>query len=289
MKHSLLLFILSFLCIKGTAQGESVKVSNIIVTYGTSNVNYDRMSVDDFLKLAPEGMDYVFDHEDMNEDYFGGRASSESFTALLGLRFKDENGQGYSTNPTLRIGVSYHRYSDLQMQLYNSETYVIDTLVSNQTGEEFPVDSTYYKNVYADYSTQQVRLDASMIYRTKPEARLSLYGGIGFSAGISFGNETNVNRNETANWTNPEINAPSNYESKGERGVFSNEEGYIFSGYIPLGIDYRLAKEHPLWSNISVICEMRPSLELIDIPELKTYVDGDFQVQFGFRMNVADI
>jgi hypothetical protein len=43
-----------------------------------------------------------------------------------------------------------------------------------------------------DYSSNQLRLDASLIFRTNADARWSAFAGVGINAGVSLNSNTTI-------------------------------------------------------------------------------------------------
>ncbi|MGB0807307.1 MAG: hypothetical protein ACPGRC_11500 [Salibacteraceae bacterium] len=57
-----------------------------------------------------------------------------------------------------------------------------------------------------------------------------------------------------------------------------------YSAYIPLGLDFRIANKSEFWQRVHLFYEMRPSLEMISIPELSTYTTVAWQHGFGIKV-----
>lgn len=180
--------------------------------------------------------------------------------------------------------------------IYSSHTdrrYRIDTLLNNSNSSLFGyIDSVHHENSYADYSGTAIKLDGSFVWSTDPERRFSLYGGMGFNAGILLETRTEVYVDE---WSREEIlddrgyqiatlqDATEDYRIKQEQ--FRNKSGWSASFYTPLGVDLRLGKEKAFWNQLHLFTEMRPSLTLLGIPETKTYAIPGIQNTAGFKVH----
>src|SRR5690606_33840629 len=134
-----------------------------------------------------------------------------------------------------------------------------DTLTSSQTGQVVYIDSVYTQNYSMDYVSEQLRLDGSVIFRTNPEGRWSLYAGIGFTVGLSVNATTEIyyskyGRIETR-YPNGQTSHsyqyyyPGSYISKTE--TFRNKTNFSVSPYIPMGVDFRIGKKREFWKRRS--------------------------------------
>jgi len=68
--------------------------------------------------------------------------------------------------------------------------------------------------------------------------------------------------------------------------TFTNKNSYSFSFYIPLGIDFRLAKKNKFWKQIQICYEFRACISIINIPEIYSYTRVGTQNIFGIRVSV---
>lgn len=240
-------------------------------------------SLDDFQKLAPESVILNSDLSEYENQNFGtSSGSSSGFSVLLGFKLKDSSGE-FNNRRILRVGFSYGYNQSLYYNLTKSDRTTIDTLVSIQTGEEFYIDSVSSETISMDYSSHVFMLDASLVFKTDADARWSLYGGVGISLGLNLNPRVDVYYNNFEAFESPQNN-PSNIIS----GTFSSEQFSTKSGimagvYLPGGVDFRLG-DRPFWYRTHLIYELRPSLLVSDIPELKTYAQLGFVQSFALRV-----
>ena len=253
---------------------------------------YINGSISDFESLAPQSVLLNNDFGDFSSSYNGfGMSSNTAFSILLGIQFSDKAKTVYKANPLLRLGVCYFSGTSLTVGSYKEEHIAYDTLTSVQTGQIIYIDSVISTGFGMDYSWQQLRFDGSMIFRTDPQARWSLYAGIGITAGVSINAETYIShsisgRTETRypnGNTNSSYDYNGSYSDKAE--VFRNKTNYGFSAYIPMGVDFRTGKKIPFWKLVHVFYELRPSINMTSIPELRTITNASIQHGVGLRVS----
>jgi hypothetical protein len=142
-----------------------------------------------------------------------------------------------------------------------------------------------------DYSSEQIRFDGSMIFRTNPLARWSLFSGIGITAGVSINSNTNIYyskylRTEIYESDGAVLNSSSYYHSDQSISEnHKNKNGYAVSAYIPMGIDFRVGKKREFWKQIHLFYECRPGMNMTSIPELQTATTASLQHGFGLRVS----
>lgn len=210
------------------------------------------------------------------------------FSAQLGLRFRDHQKTAYKSNPLLRLGITYSGGTIFSGDFEQEEVKTSDTLISGQTGETYVIDSVTRSNITMRYKTQLIQFDANLLFRTNPQSRWSVYGGIGITAGASLNANTEINyysylKTEMKSSDGTISSYYSDYD-RNKREVFSNGSTTNLTVYIPLGIDFRLARRSEFWKRLHIFYEMRPGIETMKIPELRTYSNGTFQNSIGFRV-----
>ena len=210
---------------------------------------------------------------------------------MLGLQFSDKQKSAYKANPLLRLGISYFSGTSITSAFYKEERFPYDTLTSSQTGQVIYIDSINSKSYSMNYSSEQLRLDASLIFRTNPEARWSLFAGIGVNAGLSINASTDIyfNRYESSDtrFINGNGSSPYGYSntdnSKSEN--FKNKSNFGLSTYIPMGVDFRIGKKKEFWKRTHLFYELRPGVNITSIPELRTITNSSIQHGIGLRVS----
>ncbi len=232
----------------------------------------------DFTGFNSGGRGYYF----RGSDYSRGNL----FSFQVGLNFSDKEKKFFKLNPQLRLGVSYFSGAQLSAQLNREIRVPYDTLTTSQ-GQIYYIDSVNSYSYYMNYNSEQVRVHASVIFRTKPESRWSVYAGAGITAGVSFNASTTIVYDHYQ-YSDGGIfySYPWNNMNEYAEEQFRNNSGFAFSAFIPMGIDFRLGKKREFWKRIHLYYEFNPSINLASIPELRTYVNAQAVQGFGIRVSV---
>ena len=133
-----------------------------------------------------------------------------------------------------------------------------------------------------------VALDASVIFRTKPDKRLKLYGGIGISIGGKFNVTTSITERGSEGISTTTSRDDYEFESEMERDdpiveTYDNK-GSIYSAlYLPMGYTFRLGNKREFWKRLHLMGEIRPQLSIAGIPEIRTEVTTAITTVGGFR------
>ena len=245
----------------------------------------------DFKTLAPQSVLLNNNMTDFSQSGVFGKRGNTMLSVMLGLQFSDKQKTIYKANPLLRLGISYFSGTTLTGGSYKEDRKPYDTLTSTQTGQTIYIDSVTTKNYSMNYSSAQLRFDGSLIFRTNPEARWSIFTGIGITAGLSINANTdiyysNYGRTETryANGsTSSSYNYSGNNNSKTEK--FRNKTNFGASTYIPMGIDFRIGKKREFWKRTHLFYELRPGINITSIPELRTITNASLQHGLGLRVS----
>jgi hypothetical protein len=242
-------------------------------------------SLADFQQLAPQS---VLLQQDLsayqNYPVFNFSIPGQSQSLSLGFHLSK------MPNATLRLGLMHTNQNNaLTTGGAFTESFRIDTLTSSQSGEQFFVDSFSTHSYNANYSQEQLRLDASLIFRFKADKRWSFYGGIGANFGWSYNGATNIHQSVTP-YSN--FNDVAIYNDMGvsneihEHESFENKGGFGFGVYAPLGLDFQVGKKREFWKPIHLYLELRPGVNVNQIAGLgTTFSAGNFS-NVGLRFHI---
>ncbi len=267
-------------------QTSKVKVVNAKVMTGFIFRKESPTSTNDFLKLFPQTT--LINKNTLSANAIEMYADmSYYFSASVGLHFKNKKSR---PNPELNLGMIYFSQS-FQGSTFDETTMTkrIDTLTSSQSGQTIYVDSVIRKHSTMNYNADYIAIDASLIYRTTSGIRTNFYGGIGMELGYSINPVTTI-----TSYTNKGVEPDFNYaytasfymnedavsESK------KNKSGYTFTAYLPMGIDFKLGKRKEFLKRTSIFYEMRPYINVKNIPELGTITRLGAKGGFGLRIKV---
>ncbi len=245
----------------------------------------------DFKTLAPQSVLLKNNVSDFQQSSGFNYDASTMLSVMLGLQFSDKQKTRYKPNPLLRLGFSYFSATNVTAGLYKETRKPYDTLTSAQTGQVTYIDSVTTRSYNMNYASQQLRLDGSLIFRTNPESRWSLFAGIGITAGLS------INANTTISYSKYDISqiryadetppsSSSYYNSNnGKTENYRNKTNFGFSAYIPAGVDFRIGKKREFWKRTHLYYELRPGINTIAIPELRAITGASFQQGIGLRVS----
>jgi len=218
-----------------------------------------------------------------------GNTNSSMFSVMMSIKFSDKEKAAFKSNPLLRLGFSYLSGNGMTGWSSTQKDIPYDTLSSTKTGNSIYVDSINTKQYGIDYTTEQLRLDASMIFRLKPEARWSLYAGVGLMAGLSINSSTDIYYNEYFRLVSrypdgysQNYGRSSTIETQSES--FKNKTNMGFTIHVPMGVDFRIGKKG-FWNQMHLFYELRRGINMTSIPELRTYTNASSQHGIGLRVS----
>jgi hypothetical protein len=297
MKRIIVLAILIAATISLFAQENKqpkIRISELGIYQGMYSGYYTDASLTDFYRLAPAS-------ELLKNDFSGFSKSSNNYESItdntfsvnLGLQFYDKEKQTYKSNPQLNIGVTFTGATILNASYILDEKVRFDTLTSLNSSYVVYMDSTKYQSYRMEYLFQQIGINTSLIYRTQPNARWSLYSGAGVSVLTSLMSATHIYyyKHELITYSFPNSanyystqRLPEDYENFNE--VHTNKTNLSAFAYIPLGVDFRIAKKNEFWRKMHLVMEMQPGLAIDYIPEIGSHFYGTFRGNFGVRVEI---
>lgn len=270
---------------------QKMQVCEVTVLFGAGFDLDQNSTLGDFKKLAPESKLLKGDFSGYQSSSFQGFGFNSIFSVMMGFRFGKADKSAYKANPVLRLGFSYISSNNLASSYYQSQTIRYDTAVSINSGQTYYLDSTTTRNYNMNYNSEQLRLDASLIYRTDPKARWSVYSGIGLNVGMSLNANTEIyytpfsTTNENSSSYYSPYYYPYQQTSSTSSESFRNSTNFGVSSYVPLAVDFRIGKKRPFWQRTHLFFEMRPGVNVTSIPELGTFAKGYFQSSWGIKIN----
>lgn len=294
--NTLLVAILFALCSSvfgQEEQGMSIRknrVTDIYIQTGFFSQNDKSGTLEDFKRIASQSV--LLSNDFKGYSKIDGNFSSAPkiivgmFSVVVGIKFHDPHKEPYKNTPQLRLGFSYLVGSILSCNLYKSDIKEYDSILSPQTGQMMDLDSIKTNTYHLSYTSQQLRFDGSIIFRTNQNARLSLYSGFGITAGLSLNAYTDIYSHEfyfietgihTSSLSQP-IDAEEKTRVKNNVGI---------SLYVPLAVDFRLGKKNETLKRIHFFYEFRPGFNFTSIPELRTLSHASLQQGFGIRIQIV--
>ncbi|MFM6946241.1 MAG: hypothetical protein ACKOWW_03815 [Flavobacteriales bacterium] len=276
-------FVFGALILLSAKVNAQVKITELYLQSGAF-FNQAKGSLADFQALAPQSSILQQDLSlYQNNPFFNFNLPGQAQTLSAGLQLAK------LPNATLRVGLTHiNQGSALSYGGSYTESFTVDTLTSSQTGEQFFIDSFSTHGYNARYSQEQLRLDASLIFRLNGEKRWSIYGGIGANIGLSYNCLTTVHHGVSPNGDSQFYGIYNDYMTY-QGGVqqnetFENKGGIGVGIYAPLGIDFQVGKKRDFWKPFHLYVEMRPGLNISQISGLGTSFSAGGFSNFGLRV-----
>lgn len=298
MKQLIFFAIAFFATFHVFAQNDSnpkIRISDLGIYSGMTSGFSSTGDPSDFLKLAPESTLLQNDLSTFTKSnmYIGPTTVNSAFTINLGLQFYNKQKQTYNSNPQLNLGITFIGANSLSAYYSKSENVRFDTLSSNNSASVVFMDSLFSQSYQMNYLYQQIGLNANIIFRTQPQARWSLFSGLGVTTTVSLAANTHIsyNNSEYINYIFSNAADYRAFNNSQTNSVTLNEihEGKtnisVFA-YIPLGVDFRISKKSEFWNKMHLTFDMQPGLVLDYIPELSTKIYGTMRGNFGLRVEI---
>lgn len=244
------------------SEEKSITLAEAQVFIGGHISSFQSLTLDEMKKFAPNSSILSKDYTGFGQSGYPYLNNHRSLKVSLGLSFKK------LPSATLRLGINYANRDLFYGSLWKSETHPYDTLTSSQNGQQYFVDSSRIYSTYFMQSSDNLGIDASLIFRTKPEARWSLFGGIGYGLAVGINSQTMINYNDLSQINNPYYyqNETVAYESEN----FKNKTFFSQSLFLPMGVDFRIGKKREFWNRLHLFYEINPSITFNHIPEFGT-------------------
>ena len=277
--------ILSLALISWGSSQAQVSIEGIYLQNGAF-FGASKGSIADFQTLAPQSVLLQQDlsaYQTYPQMFFNLPGQSQSLSVGLGL--------GKIPHATLRLGLMHTSQNNaLATGGAYTESFRVDTLTSSQSGEQYFVDSFSTHSFNTNYAQEQLRIDASLLFRYNADKRWSFFGGIGANFGLSYNSTTTVHQ-RVSPYGDGFVYGMFNdiymgSETDHEQEVFENKGGFGFGVYAPLGVDFQVGKKRDFWMPIHLYMELRPGFNVNQIAGLGTsFSAGNFS-NVGLRFQI---
>lgn len=242
-----------------------------------------------FRELAPESVLLKNDFTNYSTLRLLNLTNNPMYSAFFGIKLRNKEKTAYKTNSHLRIGLSYFSGTSLTYTIYKSDRKTYYTLIN--AGQTTYFDSVTTKSYNMFYSSEQFRLDGSLIYHTNPQSGWSLFSGIGITAGFSINAATSIyyshdEKTEARNSTSSNSSPPLIFDFEDMKSEkFRNKNNFGSSVFIPMGIDFRIGKKKEFWKRIHLFYEARPGVNITFIQKKQFAANASLQHGFGLRIS----
>lgn len=190
--------------------------------------------------------------------------------------------------PELRLGMLFASQQGINAVYERSSRVSFDTLTSAQTGAQYVVDSVVRSSYEVAYRYSMAGVHGAMLWRTG--RRFSFYGGIGAAIGVVYGVDASVQHRTMASIQSVGITGPVREREESaapdQEEKFAHGVGHWWQWHVPLGMDYRLHRDHELWGRMHLYYEIVPQVLFVQRPALR-YTSGiGVQSLFGLRLKL---
>lgn len=283
---AILLLLLSFSSVV-YSQNESAKfkITDTYILAGVQFTPQSSTSFADIQRLAPQSTLLGQDFTGYDSYSYRGYSGNGQLAFRVGLQsIKNPNRE-------LQLGVSYGIGMLVSNYQSRTETIPYDTFTSAQTGEQIVVDSVLTSHVSSRYTADQFQIEASYIFRMDPTARWSFFGGVGAGLGTSLNAATSVYTFDSKSTNTVKLSddystsyLSTNFDD-GLREEFENKNVVNAAIFIPAGLDFRIGKRKEFWQQMHLFAELRPTISMVNIPELNPTLIPSLQSNVGFRLH----
>ncbi|TNE80786.1 MAG: hypothetical protein EP332_06075 [Bacteroidetes bacterium] len=225
-----------------------------------------------------------------------GTYSESSFSSFNGsgiaslatsFYWKKKSQESHTPMRALRLGLSFFGSFATHHSFHKETETAIDTLYSTG-GQAYPVDSFNFRSVNVNSISQNLVIDASLIFRTNSSKRWTLYSGFGVQAGLTMNSKAELSNIET---TNIRIREGGNFQGESSTFNYRSEvqsipNSFVGALYIPLGIDWQAGSKTEFFKQLHFFAEMRPTLlinkGLFSGMDMNPGLSGQFGVRIQF-------
>jgi hypothetical protein len=239
-------------------------------------------TIQDFNTLMP-GSEILRDNFNSASSQDGPRKIvTTAFAISAGLDLIN-TGEETNIHRQLRLGLSFNNLVALNCNYYQERRERYDTV--HQGMQVIYLDSVKKETVSMNHVSQEVRLEASLLFRTLSSGRWSLYGGIGIDAGFSLRSFSVIQSSEELSLEGPDQEIMGNPAQQKTSERQANRTNYGLGTYIPLGLDVGLGNKRAL-RLIHLFLEIRPGINAAVIPETGTLILPYLKAGGGLRMSI---
>ncbi|MBK7964412.1 MAG: hypothetical protein IPK10_03275 [Bacteroidetes bacterium] len=269
---------------------DSASISEVFLVFGGATGVSTVENLRDFRRMAPSSLLLKEDLSDYSSYPSNEWFSHQYFGVMVGFIPGKKNRKAKKYSPLIRVGLSYENADYFDNYYSKSTSLRFDTLYNSQGQSIYYRDSVNYKSTSMYYSSSSLSTEASILLRTSAAKRWMFYIGAGFSGGVSFKNEVTVSKTETEfvdeyeiSGLTSNINTSHNNLHELQNEIIDVGSSWVLSGFVPLGIDFRLGKKNEFLKQVHLFAEFRPGIKMMDIPTVGMNTSTFTLSSFGLR------
>lgn len=275
--------------VSGELEKEASSITEVFVIFGGATGSSTAISLSDFRRMAPSSLLLKEDFSNYSSSFYHLWDSHQNFGVMVGFIPGKKNRIAKKYSPLVRLGLNFESSDYFDNHYSKSNSLRFDTLFNSQGQPVYYRDSVNVNRTNMNFSSSSLSAEASILLRTNAAKRWMFYLGVGFSGGLSFKNEVNVFKSSsdfiedyevsgTTQSTHPSVHT---YELQSE--VIDVGNSWVLSGFVPLGVDFRLGKKNEFLKQVHLFAEFRPGIKMMEIPTVGINTSTFTLTSFGLR------
>jgi hypothetical protein len=245
-----------------------LKLSSAQFIRGFQVGNTNEITAEYFKNLDPSLQPMLDDSKFNESNQFSPTSKPINLGLYAEFQKLKKDKVSYKNNQTIRVGLWYQQRTLGTMDGLFEQSKNIDTLTSDLDGQQIYRMQKHNERYRVSHEVTELKFDASYMFRSNDEYKITVYGGVGANIGSSFYSKINVSYvvSDYEKYSLSSIASSDLTQNTGYLPVNSEKylKNYATIGlYCPLGLDYRLSMNHDFYDKFHVIFEARPSVDLI--------------------------
>lgn len=252
---------------------------------------HKRIDLEDFQKFSPNSVNMPNELPVFFPSRVTGIQEHNSIVIASNFDFIRKGKSKLFANRSLRAGLFYNNQSFLGSGYGVQVRSPYGAAILNSTGVLIPIELVEEYRYIFRYLSRQLGLDASLIFKSRPEKRFVFYSGIGLTAAKSISATTSVYysyysrldyKSEDDLFKNyrPEVDRYSETEESKANGNAS------FAAYIPLGLDFTIGKRNKWLRRAHLFYEIRGSYYTVIVGNYGAENSTLLSTGLGFRYSL---
>lgn len=214
-----------------------------------------------------------------------------SWSAGLNIDPKDKYRNQLSRAASFQIGLSYLSAALVANSVETFRHVTYDTLFDLNNNPDRLYDSLFLHTQYLSCWSQEMRLDAAVMFRSSLKRRVSFFAGLGLSGGYAVNVTTLYWTDENIQTSDRDLGQKPDYSrlrAWGPEEYFwsRNRFFFVWAAQLPLGIDFRLSDKHKFFRRTHLYLEYRPTVNVRYTKEPGTLVHRGNMRSLGLRVSL---
>ncbi len=276
---------------KSTSPSPLFRVSSISAGVGNLTTFYQDVDFGQLKNITVNSKNFYKENLDGYESQYYNDGNSTTVYLNLGLMpYSKKIGQ-YNDLQEVEIGLLFNSGFRRSFTYMNENEYPLDNI--NFHGVEFTADSVTNSSIYYDEFVNDLSLSLAWLFKTNPQKRISVFGGIESNVGFSVFSRVQKDIFSDTLLLIKSDGYISSYKSypgkKTDYGFYLEEElenRMIFRAAVPVGISLRLSKKHSLFKQTSLFARGKFGFEFQSISNKYHYTNPLLAFSTGIKVTI---